>query len=62
MAHGFDIQAFDTLFWMTDMGWMMGPWEVFGVLILGANMLLCDGAPDYLDLDRVWALIERHGG
>jgi len=61
MAHGFDIQSFDTMFWMTDMGWMMGPWEVFGVLILGAGMLLYDGAPDYPDVDRVWALVERHG-
>jgi acetyl-CoA synthetase len=61
MAHGFDIQGFDTMFWMTDMGWMMGPWEVFGVLILGASMLFYDGAPDFPDVDRVWALVERHG-
>jgi acetyl-CoA synthetase len=61
MAHGFDIQPFDTLFWMTDMGWMMGPWEVFGVLLLGATMLLYDGAPDYPNVDRVWSLVERHG-
>jgi len=61
MAHGFDIQEFDTMFWMTDMGWMMGPWEVFGVLILGATMLFYDGAPTYPDVDRVWALVERHG-
>jgi acetyl-CoA synthetase len=61
MAHGFDIQEFDTMFWMTDMGWMMGPWEVFGVLILGAAMLFYDGAPTYPDVDRVWALVERHG-
>lgn len=61
MAHGFDIQSFDTMFWMTDMGWMMGPWEVFGVTLLGASMLFYDGAPDYPDVDRVWALVERHG-
>jgi acetyl-CoA synthetase len=61
MAHGFDIQEFDTLFWMTDMGWMMGPWEVFGVLLLGASMLLYDGAPDYPEVDRVWDLVEKHG-
>jgi len=60
MAHGFDIQEFDTMFWMTDMGWMMGPWEVFGVLILGASMLIYEGAPNYPDVDRVWALVERH--
>ena len=61
MAHGFDIQAFDTMWWMTDMGWMMGPWEVFGELILGASMLLYDGAPNYPGVDRVWDLVERHG-
>ena len=61
MAHGFDIQEFDTLSWMTDMGWMMGPWEIFGVLILGASMFLHDGAPNYPDVDRVWAMVERHG-
>jgi acetyl-CoA synthetase len=60
MAHGFDIQAFDTMSWMTDMGWMMGPWQVFGVLILGASMFLHDGAPDYPGVDRVWDLVERH--
>lgn len=61
MAHGFDIGPSDTLFWMTDMGWMMGPWEVFGVLILGGSMLLFDGAPDYPGVDRVWQLVEDHG-
>jgi acetyl-CoA synthetase len=61
MAHCFDIQPFDTMYWMTDMGWMMGPWEVFGVLILGASMVISDSAPDYPDVDRVWAMVERHG-
>ena len=61
MAHCFDVQQVDTVFWMTDMGWMMGPWEVFGTTILGASMLLYDGARSYPDVDRVWALVERHG-
>ncbi len=61
MAHGFDIQEGDTVSWMTDMGWMMGPWLVFGTLLLGATMFLYDGAPDYPDVDQVWALVERHG-
>jgi acetyl-CoA synthetase len=61
MAHGFDVQASDTLSWMTDMGWMMGPWMVFGVLILGASMFFYDGAPDYPEVDQVWGLLERHG-
>jgi len=61
MAHGLDLQEEDTLYWMTDMGWMMGPWEVFGTLILGSTMMFYDGAPDYPDVDRLWALVERHG-
>ena len=61
MAHGLDIKPEDTLYWLTDMGWMMGPWQVFGTLILGASMLIYDGAPDYPDVDRLWALVERHG-
>ena len=61
MAHGLDLQEHDTLYWMTDMGWMMGPWEVFGTLILGSTMMFYDGAPDYPDVDRLWALVERHG-
>ncbi|GAB4576419.1 MAG: AMP-binding protein [Anaerolineae bacterium] len=61
MAHGFDFQPADTMYWMTDIGWMMGPWEIFGVLLLGGSMLLYDGAPDYPDVDRVWALVARHG-
>ncbi len=59
--HGLDLHPEDTLYWITDMGWMMGPWQVFGSLILGAAMVLYDGAPDYPDVDRVWSLVERHG-
>jgi acetyl-CoA synthetase len=61
LAHGFDMRASDTLYWMTDMGWMMGPWEVFGTLLLGGTMLFYDGAPDYPGPDRLWSMIERHG-
>lgn len=61
MAHGMDIQESDTMFWITDMGWMMGPWQVFGTLILGATMMLYDGSPDYPDLGRIWSVVERNG-
>jgi acetyl-CoA synthetase len=60
MALGLDLRQEDVLYWMTDMGWMMGPWEVFGTLILGSTMLFYDGAPDYPDVDRLWQLVERH--
>ena len=60
MAFGMDVGAGDTIYWMTDMGWMMGPWLVFGATLLGATFLIYDGAPDYPDVDRLWALAERH--
>lgn len=60
LYHGLDVKPTDTLFWMTDMGWMMGPWQVYGTLLLGATMFLYDGAPDYPAPNRVWAMVERH--
>jgi acetyl-CoA synthetase len=57
----FDLQSDETLFWVTDMGWMMGPWLVFGTLLLGATMMLYDGAPDWPGPDRLWSLVARHG-
>ena len=61
MWHGLDLHVEETLFWPTDMGWMMGPWLVFGTLVLGATMMLYDGAPDFPGPDRVWKLCTDHG-
>jgi acetyl-CoA synthetase len=69
MAFGTDVQPGDRMYWVTDMGWMMGPWLVFGTLLLGATMFIYDGAPDYgptaggaagQDPGRLWAMAERH--
>src|SRR5439155_2671711 len=60
MWQGLDLHRDETLFWMTDMGWMMGSWEVFGTLLLGATMMLYDGAQDFPAPDRVWSLVDRH--
>lgn len=60
MAFGTDVHPGDLIYWVTDMGWMMGPWLVFGSLILGGTMFLYDGAPDYPAPDRLWAMVERH--
>ena len=61
MAFGTDVHHGDVIYWMTDMGWMMGPWQVFGSLLLGATMFLYDGAPDFPAPDRLWDLVEKHG-
>jgi acetyl-CoA synthetase len=61
MFHCMDVKPDDAMYWMSDMGWMMGPWLVFGTLVIGATMVIYDGAPDYPSHDRTWALVERHG-
>jgi acetyl-CoA synthetase len=60
MAFGTDVHPGDLIYWITDMGWMMGPWLVFGSLLLGATMFLYDGAPDYPGPDRLWAMAAHH--
>jgi len=61
LAHCFDLGAGDRLFWFTDLGWMMGPWAISGALLLGAELVLYEGAPDYPGPDRLWSLVARHG-
>jgi acetyl-CoA synthetase len=61
MAHCFDVQPGDVMYWVSDMGWMMGPWEAFGMTLIGGTMVIYDGAMDYPGPDRLWALIARHG-
>jgi acetyl-CoA synthetase len=60
MAHCFDIGPQDTVFWYTDLGWMMGPWLIFGTLVLGATMVLYEGTPDYPAADRLWRMVQQH--
>jgi acetyl-CoA synthetase len=60
LAHCFDLQGGDVLFWFTDMGWMMGPWAVAGSLLLGATLVIYEGTPDHPGPDRLWDLVERH--
>ena len=55
-----DLRADDTLFWFTDMGWIMGPWEVTAALANGATLALYEGAPDWPEVDRLWAFLARH--
>jgi acetyl-CoA synthetase len=60
-AHCFDITPESTLYWHTDIGWMMGPKAIMGALILGATLVIYDGSPDHPEPDRLWALAARHG-
>ncbi|HEU4918372.1 MAG TPA: AMP-binding protein, partial [Candidatus Limnocylindrales bacterium] len=61
LAHTFDLRPGDGLFWFTDLGWMMGPGAISGSLLLGARLVMYEGAPDFPGPDRLWAVAARHG-
>ena len=44
---GFDHRDDDRFFWLSDIGWMMGPWTILGNHLFGGTIFLYDGAPDY---------------
>ncbi len=58
----FDLKD-DDVFWCTaDVGWVTGhSYIVYGPLSLGATVVMYEGAPDWPDKDRFWAIIERYG-
>ena len=58
---GFDHRAQDRFFWLSDIGWMMGPWTIMGNHLFGGTIFLYDGAPDYPTPLRLFEMIERHG-
>jgi acetyl-CoA synthetase len=60
LAHTFDLRTGDALCWFTDLGWMMGPWAISGALLLGARLVMYEGAPDWPDAGRLWSLVARH--
>jgi len=57
----FDHKPDDSFFWLSDIGWMMGPWTIIGNHNFGGTIFLYDGAPDYPSAGRLWEIIERHG-
>lgn len=54
-----DLKPEDVFLWITDIGWMMGPWQIIGCQHLGGTHVLFEGAPDYPNTDRIWAMIEE---
>jgi acetyl-CoA synthetase len=60
LGFAFDVQPEDVFFWVTDIGWMMGPWEMIGTMFWGATMVVFEGHPAYPEPDAVWQIINRH--
>ncbi len=58
----FDLKE-DDVFWCTaDVGWVTGhSYIVYGPLANGATVVMYEGAPNWPDRDRLWALVARYG-
>jgi acetyl-CoA synthetase len=59
VAYQADAKPGEVVHFVTDMGWIMGPWEVVGGNALGCTVLFAEGAPDWPAADRLWSLVER---
>ncbi|MFN3974825.1 MAG: acetate--CoA ligase [Dehalococcoidia bacterium] len=57
----FDLKEEDTYWCTADIGWVTGhSYIVYGPLANGATSLMYEGAPDYPDKDRFWAIVEKY--
>ncbi|MEM6703842.1 MAG: AMP-binding protein, partial [Acidobacteriota bacterium] len=59
VGYAFDVRADDTFFWLTDIGWMMGPWSIIGGLFHGARTVLYEGGLDYPETSSLATLLAR---
>ncbi|CAB3390925.1 acetate--CoA ligase [Kyrpidia spormannii] len=62
MRSVFDLKDEDIFFCTADVGWVTGhTYVVYGPLSAGATVVMYEGAPDYPDRDRFWAIVEKYG-
>ncbi|MCS7047052.1 MAG: acetate--CoA ligase [Gemmataceae bacterium] len=58
----FDIKEDDTYWCTADVGWVTGhSYIVYGPLCNGATTVMYEGAPDFPQKDRFWAIVEKYG-
>ena len=60
VRYHFDVKEDSIFFWVSDIGWMVGPWMVIGVLTFGATLVLYEGLPTYPTPARLWELVEKY--
>jgi acetyl-CoA synthetase len=59
-AYCMDVGEDDRLFWLTDLGWLMGPMQITAALAAGGTAVMFEGVQDYPGPDRLWSIVERH--
>ncbi|MBA7700836.1 Acetyl-coenzyme A synthetase [subsurface metagenome] len=58
----FDLKDEDVYWCTADVGWVTGhSYIIYGPLANGATVVIYEGAPDYPDKDRFWAIVEKYG-
>jgi acetyl-CoA synthetase len=58
----FDLKEEDVYWCTADIGWVTGhSYVVYGPLANGATVVMYEGAPDFPQKDRFWAIIARYG-
>ena len=56
-----DLKDTDTYWCTADIGWVTGhSYIVYGPLSNGGTVMMYEGAPDYPNRDRFWAIVEKH--
>jgi len=50
----------DTFYWVTDIGWMMGPWEIIGTTHFAGTLVITEGAPVHPNSDRILEVAEKY--
>lgn len=60
VAYQVDLHRGERLHWATDLGWIMGPWEIVGALALGATVVLTEGSPLHPTSSRLLEQLSRH--
>ena len=56
----FDLHEDDTYWCTADIGWVTGhSYVVYGPLANGATSVMYEGAPNYPEWDRFWAIVEK---
>jgi acetyl-CoA synthetase len=57
VGYAFDMKPGEHFFWLSDIGWMMGPWMLIGGLFHGSTVHLFEGAIDWPENDRLGSFV-----
>jgi len=57
----FDFKESDRMMWVSDMGWVVGPFTGLATSFFGGSLVVAEGTPDYPDAARHWRLMQEYG-